>query len=322
MKKALKIICSFLIVLWFGGNLGLYVYVKYFLTYENKELGVQYVSRQDMRRALSYTPEKLILHKNDLDADTLRIFNYRLKFPYYKKDIINILLSFFQKDKQGLEQFAINLTGNKVKVINFNEVSLQHDLDSSHPMSFLDRFIGHYTGDVSDKSRIYYSTLSDYNWWNLPRNLKLTALLLTKAALLPVTKKIYDVETPFIKGYLTQLTLKGINASTYNFDFSVDNKNYVLTFFHVQSKKEILDVIASIQPVDDIEQSYNKAAASYEKKDSSNYPEEILLVSMISIKSSNTHDLKALLNVLEDKMYHDITIEDVRKELEYLEGKS
>ncbi len=56
----------------------------------------------------------------------------------------------------------------------------------------------------------------------------------------------------------------------------------------------------------------------YENKDRSKYPEELLLVSMISIKGPTVDNLKELLKIMEDKNYKPYIIKAVKEEIESL----
>lgn len=90
IKKILIGVGITFVVLWFGGNTALYLYLKYYVI---KPANVDFINT---------VPERLKLTESKLEADWLPFINIKLKFPYYKEDINHILPAFFNHRLSGV----------------------------------------------------------------------------------------------------------------------------------------------------------------------------------------------------------------------------
>ncbi len=133
-------------------------------------------------------------------------------------------------------------------------------------------------------------------------------------------ENIYDVETPYLSGFLSKR--KG-NKSTVDFSFELNSKYNNITFIGIKDNNVnfVTDILSTIQPLDDIEESYNEMKARYNKKVTTKYPEELLLTSLISLKGTTIDNLNELIAIMKEKNYDSFIIDTLEKEIEYLERK-
>jgi hypothetical protein len=136
--------------------------------------------------------------------------------------------------------------------------------------------------------------------------------------------KVYDIETAHLKGFLAELHQK-LGSVVIDFISDVKGDYCNLTFV---GKDDILNkaksIVASMQPLDNIDESYKTMETIYRHKNQSKYPEELLLLSMISLKGSTLENLEELLRIMEKKNYKPNYTKDVKAEIDYLnkQGKN
>lgn len=313
VKKLSIILGIILIVLWFGGNLGLYIFIKYSFTSE-------------IEKVIDYIPEKLKLKEADVKAETLYLMGYKFKFPFYEEDIKSIAPFSFEHE---FSTISISLG----KKDNFEGNIFLGKIPSSFSENKERSLVNKVWGRILYREKTYtefmramhYSRLTDYSWWNLLHNIRLSELLVLKVIGLPNYEsfKVYDLETPYFSGFLREGTARNKKTSSiiFSFDLIFDLKGESYSI-HFMAPGDISDkfknIISTIQPVDNIENSYKEMEALYRDKES-RYPEELILISMITLKGSTIENLKELLRIMEEKNYDSFYIEDVKKEIEYLE---
>lgn len=309
IKKLSIIIVIVLIVLWFGGNLGLYLYIKY--TFGSK-----------FGKALNYTPEKLRLTESNIEAETLHLMGLKLKFPFYEEDIRHIDPLFWFDHK--LHQIMIKIEDKgKVLVIIFNTLPNNlENIEESLINKMWDRILFKKEDDRSHFGFIkasHYSRFKDYSWWNLSYNIKLSSFLVLKMLSFATFEKVYDFETPYLTGFLSEGKRNNSKRSMIDFSFAVKDIFYRITFISpYETSGEIKDIITTVQPVENIEKSYKEIEDKYKNKGKTRYPEELLLLSMISLKGITMDSLNKLLKIMEDKNYKPYIIDAIKKEIEYL----
>lgn len=129
--------------------------------------------------------------------------------------------------------------------------------------------------------------------------------------------KVYDVETPYFKGFLTELHPKD-KVLLLDFVSEVNGDEANLT---VSGNNEIssqtMSMIASIQKLDNIDESYKAIDTLYKQK-KSKYPEELLLLSIISLKGPTLENLEELLGIMQKKNYKPDYIKEVQDEVDFL----
>lgn len=325
IKKVSIIIGIILIVLWFGGNLGMYLYCKYFLSPKS---GVN----------LNFVPEKLKVKEADLDAEELYLMGFKLKFPFYKDDIRSVYPSFMGHTLWNVAIFLKNKA-----VITFSEYfeiteEIKKELADrvkdveEIKESLTDKIFNIFEKTVSSDCTMFeciraaeYARLKDFSWWNLLHNIRLTSFLTLKSLYSHEFKiKSYDMETPHLKGILKHIEMSNKARATV-IDWDWDNKSYsfeILAFDEkISTKAE--NIISTIQKEGDIEKSYKTMESLYKNKEKTKYPKELVLLSMISLKGATSETLKELLNTMKNKNYQldSYFIEGIKREIEYIEGK-
>lgn len=304
MKKAAKFIGIILIVLWFGGNLGLYVYLKRTFSPEIEETSY-------------YTTEKLKLHESPTDSESLDFYGYTVKFPFYSRNIIRII-PVFERREDSDEHFLISMNREYISIWKLAPVmKVDKPLWKKIIFQNLSRF--------EIIKIMYFSNISNYSWWNLFHNVKLlNGLGLVKRMNLKVTVhkpyRAYDIETPFLTGFLQEKSTTGEQWKL-NFTFELEGETYSITYSGLGEKRlsKFKDIISTIQPIRDVNDSYRAMEGLYKAKGKTRYPEELILMSMISLKGSTTENLKELLRVMVGKNYDTGITHGVKKEIEYLE---
>jgi hypothetical protein len=165
--------------------------------------------------------------------------------------------------------------------------------------------------------------MKDYSWWNLRDNQALAAKLILKAIAVPAfaNSKVYDVETPYLHGYLRKGQLKNgyeIVEFTYELNGKTNTVSVLTSDTNVASKA--LDMLSTIQPVVDIDKGYQEMDAQYKHIHKTEYPKELLLLSLISIKEPTADTLKALLQIEKEIDDKNISIDGINHEISYLES--
>ena len=307
-KKISIIIGIVLLLLWFVGNLGLYLYLKYSI-----------LSKPSIKEAINYTPEKLKLVESDIKAEYLHLMGFKLKFPFHKEDIKYVVPTFIDGKLWSISIFFKRDDSDK-RFISFQDYEFLENIEKS--------FLSHLWEKIAYKDVPFYESfkdiehanLKDYSWWNLLSNIRLSNLLKLKAfSTEPYEKKVYDLESPYFKGILTKFNIKPgkfIQSACY---FGWGDKSY--SFDAVGSDKEInttiKDMLSTIQRLDNVEESYKEIEVLYKNEENSRFPEELLLLSLISLRGSTENNLKELHKIMEDKHYKPIIMESVKEALEY-----
>ena len=288
------------IVLWFIANLGLYVFIKTFIP-------------PAIEAKIDYVPEKLKLPITYVEADSLYLKNFQLKFPFYKEDIRHTFPSFFEH-----QLMAISISLDRKGRISF------HEILGSLPetkLSITDR-VGNWllnqensVSYIKMMRQVHNSCLKEYSWWNLRNNLRLATNLILKLISIPsFDSKVYYVETPHLSGYLRNGHTKN-NHIYINYEFEVKEKSYSLSIMTTDEKvaSKFMNILSTIQPVGDIDKGYDEMQAQYRLKDKSKYPEELLLLSLISLKGATADNLNDVLRI-EEKIHDNQFIVDAIKQ--------
>ena len=95
---------NILVLLWCGGNLGLYLLVKTAIP-------------PAIESKTNYFPEKLKLSESSIEAESLFLKEFNLKFQFYKKDIRKVFFSFFD-----LQIYSFSIVLVKKGVILFSKM--------------------------------------------------------------------------------------------------------------------------------------------------------------------------------------------------------
>jgi hypothetical protein len=217
----------------------------------------------------------------------------------------------------SLENFLIVIDKGK-GFISISDGLYLKDLE----LSFWDRIIWKEASHFGIIRESYYSRPSDFSWWNLLYNIKLSYHLKTKAILAISDSHVYDLETPFIEGILTETWAKDIKDKwlimmTFELKNKYKNIPYSISFAGYGEDKfnKAKVLLSTIRPIEDIEEGYKEIEDIYKKKERSQYPEEVLLLSMMSINGVTRENLEELVEIMERKNYSQYTIDDIKKQL-------
>jgi hypothetical protein len=308
IKKISIIIGIVLIVLWFGGNLGFYIYLKSIFDNEHE-------------KALNRLPEKLKLSEAKFNSENIYFADFKLKFPFYKKDI-DYISPFFMEDK--LDGISIKMIRKEDKGIFINFYTFPKVQIKESAISKIKYWI--LVGDNSfpNLHSIHYARLKDYSWWNLLHNIRLHTSLIMKAIFLNPYENynVYDLETPYLRGFLIEH--KSVYKSRIiDFSFIFKDKQHAISF--VGSNEDILDnvrnIITTVQPIDDVGESYKEMEARYKGKVKSKYPKELLLISMISLEGTTIDNLEELIKIMKAKNYKQFYVDVVKEQIQYLKNE-
>ncbi len=301
-KLPIGIFVSF-IAFWFTANLAMFLFLKY-------KVGVFEIE------SINNVPEKIRIEKQVVDGETLHLMGYKLKFPFYTADIKEIKPSF--TNNRELHNFKIKIANNNENgyiVFSTSSNNLNNNGDTKKNV-----FKKAVKSNFEMLRAIQYTRLKDFSLWNVRHNLKLTVMLILKATM-PHHTKIYEVETQHIDGFLEESER---NRSIMTFTFPCGDKLNTISFIDVSRniKSNIKNIISTIQPVDNVVDSYDEIKTLYEGKKESLYPKELILLSIITLKGPKIDYLKELLNIMKMKSYDSSITESLEKQIKYFETQS
>jgi len=331
MKKAFKIIGIILIVLWFGGNLALYLLLN--------EMLISNTSK----KYINNIPEKLYLQESVKEGDTLQLMDFELRFPFYKDDIKYVIPMFMNRKLSNVivrldeyehvhfsSYFEITEEMQKENTFKYNLENVEEEKET-----FSDKFwdaiysvthanYGEPFYEMFRKAQ--YSSMNNFSWWNLPQNIRLGNFLILKAIESGNADEInlFDVETQHVKGILSDKITNDSGLSINDFYFKLDNISYsigILAKINGITDMQVNNIISSINQVSDKEKSYNRLRSLFKNKGTTKYPEELLILSLMSFEGTSVERLNELLQIMIDKSYPSYIIEEVKKEIRFLESR-
>ena len=178
---------------------------------------------------------------------------------------------------------------------------------------------------IDTTRRMHYTQLKDYSSWNLRHNLGVIAFLTLKAIAVPAYNglRVYEVRTPYLTGFLRKGHAKNSYAFL-DFQFEVKGSDYSLTCFtpDKESADKFISMLASIQPVSDIDEVYRMLEDQYIHKDKVEYPADLLLTSLISIKRPTSAIMKELLRAGKNIPDNKVAIDAINSEIAFLNSES
>jgi hypothetical protein len=274
----------------------------------------------EIEKTSQYSAEKLKIPESPIDSEALSFYRYTLKFPFYKRNIIRII-PVFQHGENSDERFLISMNREYISIWKLAPL-----MSADKP--FWKKII------LQDLSRfeiikiMYFSNINNYSWWNLIHNLKLlNGLRLVKSMNLKTAihkpSLVYDIETPYLKGFLQEQNTDE-DQWKFSFTFELGDEIFSITYSGLGKNKlhRFKEIISTIKPISDVKKSYREMEELYKAKGKSRYPEELILMSMMSLKGSTPENLKELLSVMEGKSYDTGITHGIKKEIENLEGKA
>ncbi len=299
---------SILVMLWFSANIGLYLVVK--ITYPPA-----------LEALADYVPEELNLPEVEFEADSLYFGDFRLRFPFYREDIRSVSPLFMEHRPENIGIFLSNAKG----MINVAEIPDNVPKVNPFFISRIENWLvdeREFGSYFKTMGQLHYARLKDYSWWNIRSNVRLAVKLVLKAISIPAfgDSKVYEVETPHLKGYLRKGQYVKNKSKMILFEFAVKGKSYsvmtVTTDDNAASR--VMDMISTIQPSTDIDRDYAEMETQYKHKDKTRYPEELLLLSLISLKGLTIDNMSALLKIEESKKKNQFAIDNIKGELDFL----
>lgn len=287
--RYLSRIAAILVVLWFGANMWMYVSTKTSFSPEFLE-------------QINNVPRELTISDSNIQVKNFYFWGFTLKFPFYKSDLEKSFWS-FPDPYHRLKELSI-LLNNKKGFISFDKMS-------SDASSFGFRQI------------FYDSKLADFSWWDIQKNVFLLSDLWLKSTLIGVYgSSAFNVQTPYLKGFLT--CEHDIKRNNYfiEFEFAVNNETYSFSG-RVPDKKtadKFMSMLGTIQPITNKDKAIAETKALLVHKDQSPYPEDLLLCSLMSLRGPDVQSMKELKRLAEEG--HDTSdANSIDEEIKFLSGK-
>jgi hypothetical protein len=269
IKKILIILALLFVNAWFWGNAAL-EYDIYDFCIEFEFEGKEYENCYSTE--LKHIPDKLTLTEADIDGKYLYFYTYKMKIPFINDESLKI-----HHGLTGRQFYKISLSvgksgsGSQIGLYNLSNI------DDNDSESLFSKIIALIYGEVSEDEyveKLYYTRPSDMSWWNLRENLRIREYLTVKVELLPSGRR-YDVTTPHVRGFLIE------GAAYDSFHFVLDGRRHFI-FLTGPPEFSSRNLIGTIRPIENVDEAYNEIEALYHNN--LGYPEELLILSMISLK--------------------------------------
>jgi hypothetical protein len=293
IRKLLIVLALLTVNVWFWGSAAIQINYHYlFTTGAIKALN------------LNQVPVKMELSETEINGEDLHFYGFTIKMPFVKKEIDakvdnvymrgqlqSIWLHIKRNDKFFADVYIVeDHTWTSNKTVNYTEI-----LRSMH-----------------------YARLSDLSWWNTYGNWKLVGHLtlkaITKSAYVGGYYNVYDIETQHVKGYLVEAELG--NLINESFDFALDNRSYHVSILSRDGSYGLRNLIGSIRPGKGVERSHDDMSNLY--RNNPGYPDDLLLLSMISIKGPvEDYQKEYLLKGLEESLEYALKSADEREDSDY-----
>lgn len=292
-KKSLFIIGIVIVVLWFASNLALYLYIK-----------------KQSNKNIDCVPQKIRLMESKIQAEPIYFRNIALKLPFERAYIEKIIPRFYAEQLDG-----ISIILNKDAQIASVTFGVLPDNFMVPPNNFLGTPSESF---FTSKQKSNYFRLKDYSWWNVRSNIKLGYALAIKNLALPDydNLKIHDVETPSLRLFCYEGTAN--NAQIYsecNFEYNkVITYNFIIIGHNIDFLNQVRgEIMASLQLISDSdrERVILQANESFINKLKSKYPEELLLISLISVEGPREKYIEELIKIMEKKHYEKKYIDEL-----------
>jgi hypothetical protein len=300
MARKLKIfltIVGSIVITWFWGNAALQ-FVFYHVM----------ASDAYIRAELDRVPEKLKISESNIEDEYLNLYGYKFKIPTLKTEkIVEISHYLFAKRLSSISLF-IKDNDKTFDYMSLDEIPVWYSPVVEESLFYrLEHWL--FYEDVPFwelEERTNYARLSDLSLWNLAGNLKLYQYLTLRILSIPSTSKNfkrYEVETPHVRGFLTEIYHENRLRPFSYFSFMLNNRNYSITLSSRSEKNyDLREIIGTIRKIENIEESYDETEALY--KNNPGYPKELLILSLISLKGP------------QENYQREYLIEELRKNLE------
>lgn len=296
-NKILLIIFILILVLWFGSNLGLYLFTKYFV-----------VGKESIE-LINKVPETIDISYKETDGQKIYFGDIEFTLAPRGYDSVEIYPSVYI-DQQEVEKYSIYLIlmfkyANERKTITI-------DLNNTD-LKLADDYIEFSNYSIDDFS--LWNTLHNYNsfyklaakWIMLPSNADLERYPLS------------IVNTQYFKGFWK--INSGNNTILSSFDFSTKGKSYTIMLVDSDEvvSTEMNNIISSIKPIEDSQNVIEILSSNY-KKGVSIFGKQLALISLISIEGPTIDNLLELKKLMIQEGARVENIDDLQKQIELLKN--
>jgi hypothetical protein len=311
IKKLFIGTATLAIILSVLGNLGLHQVIRIFVD-------------PVLEQMPNHTPEKLTLAPSDMKSETLHLMGLKLRFPFDREDIVQVSPSF--DSDHNIDNILIKIENEEytgVFLLMASTDILEENGEALITKDW-DRILLGEESVLGILRAVDYARRDDFSWWNLPHNIRLTMLLILKAISMPAYEnlKVYDLKTPYLNGILRDGITPKNQKRMVELNFAHKDVMYFVSFYGTDEVDvgAVKEILSTIQPVAEREERYQEMKFLYDHRDQTGYPEELLLLSLISLKGPATDNLKKLLEIMEGKDYPTKVIETVQKEMAFREA--
>lgn len=297
--KVLLISLIVILVLWFGSNLGLYLFTKYFV-----------VGKESIE-LINKVPETIDISYKETAGQKIYFGDIEFTLAPRGYDSVEIYPSVYI-DQQEVEKYSIYL----ILMFKYANVRKTITIDLNNTdLKLADDYI-----EFSNYS------IDDFSLWNTLHNYNSFYKLAAKWIMLPSNADLEKyplsiVNTQYFKGFWK--INSGNNTILSSFDFSTKGKSYTIMLvdsYEVVST-EMNNIISSIKPIEDSQNVIEILSSNY-KKVVSIFEKQLALISLISIEGPTIDNLSELKKLLIQKGARTENIEDIEKQIDILSSNA
>ncbi len=296
-NKILLIIFILILVLWFGSNLGLYLFTNYFV-----------VGKESIE-LINKVPETINISYKQTDGQKIYFGDIEFTLAPRGYDSVEIYPSVYI-DQQEVEKYSIYL------ILMFKYANERKTITiylNNTDLKLADDYIEFSNYSIDDFS--LWNTLHNYNsfykiaakWIMLPSNADLEKYPLS------------IVNTQYFKGFWK--INSGKNTILSSFDFSTKGKSYTIMLVDSDEvvSTEMNNIISSIKPIEDSQNVIEILSSNY-KKGVSIFEKQLALISLISIEGPTIDNLLELKKLMIQEGARVENIDDLQKQIEPLKN--
>ncbi len=296
-NKILLIIFILILVLWFGSNLGLYLFTNYFV-----------VGKESIE-LINKVPETINISYKQTDGQKIYFGDIEFTLAPRGYDSVEIYPSVYI-DQQEVEKYSIYL------ILMFKYANERKTITiylNNTDLKLADDYIEFSNYSIDDFS--LWNTLHNYNsfykiaakWIMLPSNADLEKYPLS------------IVNTQYFKGFWK--INSGKNTILSSFDFSTKGKSYTIMLVDSDEvvSTEMNNIISSIKPIEDSQNVIEILSSNY-KKGVSIFEKQLALISLISIEGPTIENLTELKKLMIQEGARVDNIDNLQKQIEILKN--
>ena len=295
LKKILIITGVVLIVLWFGANGAMYLYiVKTFINPDNEKY-------------MNSTPESMVLDVPPAEGVPIELMGIQMNLPLMNDKIEEVWVSFWDHE---IWMVSIHYSNEDIPF----EISFEREIRVFEGSS-VDRICSfNYSSGYEVQRSVQNASLDDFSLWNIPCNYWLSQLLILKAISSPMHYKAFELKTPYLQGFMLDGSGKDSRTFSTKASFLLEGNSIDISFSGVGNKNnEALAkaVIASMRPAEGELPILGEQLS-----------EELALVLQMDKEGITVERLERLRNIMEEKGYLKDVVSDLNKEIEEFKGKA